>query len=82
MDARVDVDLRTILPGKRRQAKFQPEWMRAIYEVATRKRSNIQVGFVVRFSYSCSVVQSPAAVDLFAEAWTAMSPIIGFVLDD
>ncbi len=82
MDARLDVDLRTILPGKRRDAKFQPEWMRAIYEVATRKRSNIQMGLVVRFPYSGSVVRSPAAVDLFAEAWKAMSPIIGFVLDD
>lgn len=82
MDARLDVDLRTILPGKRREAKFQPEWMRAIYEVATRKRSNIQMGLVVRFRYSCPLVRSPAAVDLFAEAWTAMSPILGFVLDD
>jgi hypothetical protein len=82
MDARLDVDLRTILPGKRREAKFQPEWVRAIYQVATRKRSNIQMGFVVLFPYDCPVVRSPAAVDLFADAWSAMSPIIGFVLED
>jgi hypothetical protein len=82
MDARLEADLRTILPGRRREAKYQPEWMRAIYEVATRKRSNIQMGLVVRFPYTCSVVRSPAAVDVFAEAWKAMSPIIGFVLDE
>jgi hypothetical protein len=81
-DARTEADLRTILPGKRRDARFQPEWMRAIYQVATRKHSNIQLGFVIHFPYSSSVVRSPAAVDLFAEAWTAMSPIIGFVIDD
>jgi len=81
-DARLDVDLRTILPGSRREAKFQPEWVRALFEVASRKRSNIQMGFVVRFRYSCSVLRSPAAVDLFAEAWMAMSPIIDFVLED
>ena len=82
IDARLDVDLRTIVPGERREAKFQPEWMRAMYEIATRKRSNIQMGFVVRFPYTCSVLRSPAAVDLFAEAWKAMSPIIDFVLKD
>jgi len=81
-DARIMADLRTIVPGKRREAKFQPEWIRAIYEVMTQKRSNIQMGFAVTFSYSCSVVRSRAAVDLFADAWTAMSPIIDFVLTD
>ncbi len=81
-DARIMADLRTILPGKRREAKFQPEWIRAIYEVMTQKRSNIQMGFVITFSYSCSVLRSRAAVDLFADAWTAMSPIIDFVLTD
>lgn len=82
MDARLEADLRTILPGRRREAKYQPEWMRAIYDVATRKRSNIQMGFVVRFPYSCSAVRSPAAVGLFAEAWKALSPIIAFVRDE
>jgi len=81
-DARLDMDLRTILRGGRRQVKFQPEWVRAIYEVATRKRSNIQLGFVIRFRYTCPVLRSPAAVDLFAQAWLAMSPILAFVLDD
>lgn len=80
-DARVEADLRTMLAGSRREAKYQPEWVRAIYEVATRKRSNVQMGFVIRFRYSCPILRSPAAVDLFAEAWTAMSPIIDFVLE-
>lgn len=80
-DARLSVDLRTIVPGRRKEAKFQPEWIRAIYQVMTRKQSNIQLGFVIRFPYSCSRVRSAAAVDLFADAWKAMSPIVNFVLD-
>jgi hypothetical protein len=78
MDARLEVDLRTIVPGKRREAKFQPEWIQAVYEVMTRKRSNIEMGFVVRFPYGCRAVRSRAAVDLFADAWIAMSPIITY----
>lgn len=82
VDARLDADLRTIVRGKRREAKYQPQWVRAIYEVMTQKRSNIQLGLEVRFSYQCPVVRSPKAIDLFAESWKAMSPIIAFVLKD
>ncbi len=81
-DARLDADLRTIVPGKRREAKYQPQWVRAIYEVITQKRSNIQFGLDVLFSYKCPIVRSPKAIDLFAESWKAMSPIIAFVIDD
>ncbi len=82
VDARLEIDLRTIIPGKRREAKHQPEWARAMYQVMTRKRSNIQLGLVVHFSYLCPVVRSRKAVELFAKSWIAMSPIIDFVLDD
>ena len=81
-DARLNADLRTILKGKRREAKFQPEWIRAIYQVMARKRSNIQMGFVILFRYECPIVRSSGAMDLFAEAWKAMSPIIAFATDD
>jgi len=81
-DARLEIDLRTILPGKRREAKYQPEWARAMYEVMAYKRSNIQLGFVVDFSYECPVVRSARAVSLFAEAWVAMSPTLSLTLGE
>lgn len=82
LDARAEADLRTIIPGKRREAKYQPQWVSAIYEVITHKRSNIQLGVEVHFPYACPVIRSVRAVDLFASAWIAMSPLIDFVLDD
>jgi hypothetical protein len=82
LDARAEADLRTIVPGKRREAKYQPQWIGSIYDVMTQKRSNIQLGVDVHFSYDCPVSRSAKAVDLFAKAWIAMSPLIDFVLED
>lgn len=82
LDARLEADLRTIIPGKRKAAKYQPEWARSIYDVMTRKKSNIQLGLVVHLAYDCPIVRSPAAVELFAASWIAMSPILSFVLDE
>lgn len=82
IDARLDADLRTIVPGKRREAKHQPEWIRSIYQVVTNKRSNIQLGIDVHLTYDCPIVRSPDATELFAQAWVGMSPMLDFVLDD
>lgn len=32
--------------------------------------------------HSCPVIRSPQAVELFADAWKAMSPILGLVLGE
>lgn len=82
IDAVLQADLRTIVPGKRREAKFQPQWISAIYHVMTQKRSNIQLGIEVHFSYDSPVVRSRRAIELFAKSWIAMSPLIDFVLED
>jgi len=82
VDARVEADLRTIVPGSRSVAKFQPQWAVAIYEALTHKRSNIQLELSVELSYRCPIVRSPKAVDLFAESWIAMSPLIDFVIEE
>ena len=81
-DARLEADLRTIIPGKRREAKYQPQWVSAIYQVMSQKRSNIQLGVEVHLSYDCPVVRSARAIGLFAASWIAMSPLIDFVLED
>ena len=82
VDARLDADLRTVVSGTRSAVKYQPEWAYAIYDVITQKRSNIQFGLEVQFSYDCSVVRSAVAADLFAEAWVALSPVLPFVLGE
>jgi len=82
VNARLDADLRTIVPGKRREAKHQPEWISAIYHVLTNKRSNIQFGLSARFQHDCPVIRSAKASELFAEAWVGMKPLLDFVLQE
>lgn len=81
VDARLDADLRTAIPGNRGGVRYQPQWIEAIYNVLVNKRSNLQLGVLVEFSYACKLVRSPKAIELFADAWKAMSPLLEFVVD-
>ncbi|UUO05342.1 hypothetical protein M4951_18410 [Blastopirellula sp. J2-11] len=80
IDARLDADLRTAFRGNQSGVKYQPQWVEAIYQLLINKRSNIQLGVDVQFSYSCPIVRSAKAVSLFADTWKAISPLINFVL--
>jgi len=80
VDARLEVNLRTLVPGKRKEAKYQPEWATAIHQVLSNKRSNIQLGIETNLSYDCAKVRSQQVIDLFAESWIAMFPIVDFGL--
>ncbi len=82
VDAHLAADIRTILPGRRREAKYQPQWARAIYAVLAEKQSNIQFGIEVQLSYDCPKVRTPGAVDLFAQALIALHPLVRFALND
>ena len=79
VDGRIDADLRTAIRLKGSMVKYQPEWVESIYNLVVNKRSNIQLGFDISFEYHCPVVQSPKVVDLFADTWKAMGPILEFV---
>jgi hypothetical protein len=79
VDGRIDADLRTAIRLKGSMVKYQPEWVESIYNLVVNKRSNIQLGFDISFEYQCPVVQSPKVVDLFADTWKAMAPILEFV---
>jgi hypothetical protein len=81
VDGRIEADLRTAVKQKGGLIKYQPEWIEAIYELLINKRSNIQLGFDVRFSYDCPTLRSAEATDLFAESWQAMFPIFELVID-
>lgn len=82
VDAKLEADIRTVVSGRRKAPKYQPEWGRSVYEVITHKQSNIQLQLNLELSYACPIVRSQRAVDLFAEGWIAMSPIIDFILED
>lgn len=82
VDGRIELDLRTCLATGSSIVKYQPEWAEALYHLLVNKRSNIQFGIEMQFSYSCETVKSPAALDLFADSWKAMKPLLDFVLCD
>lgn len=81
IDGRIDVDLRTAIRGNGTLVKYQPQWIEAIYELLVHKKANIQLGFDVQFLYSCKAIRSAEAVELFADSWIAMSPILGLAVD-
>ena len=80
VDGELNVDLRACVRANASSIKYQPEWIDAIYNLLTHKRSNIQFGLMMRFDNACPVIRSPAAVDLIADSWKAMRPILDFVL--
>lgn len=81
VDARLESDLRTLVPDGSGGVKHQPQWSESIYTLLTEKRSNIQFGVEVRFDYRCERVRSPECADLFARTWIACKPLIDFVLN-
>ncbi len=80
VDGRIMADLRTCVASSTSDVKYQPEWMNAIYNVLTRKQSNIQCGIEVQFDYGCSIIRSPGAVELFVQSWLATRPLLELVL--
>ena len=81
-DGRIEVDMRTLAGCPKARVNRQPEWIDAIYNLLIHKRSNIQFGVEVRFQYDCPIVRSREVVDLFADTWTALKPLLGFVPSD
>lgn len=79
-DARLDVDLRTAVKQSCDRIRYQPQWLGAVYKVLVERRSNIQFGCDVQFGYDCKIIQSSAAVDLIADTWKALWPLVEFAL--
>jgi hypothetical protein len=81
VDAHLEADLRTAFTTKVTGVRHQPQWIDAIYEVLVNKRSNIQLGVEVLFRYTCPRVRSLEIVELFADTWKALAPLIKFVTE-
>ncbi len=79
IDGLLKADLRTCIDSDS-PVKYQPQWIESLFSLLVNKRSNIQFGIDVEFSYSCPIVQTAKVVDLFVEAWKAMSPLLELVL--
>lgn len=81
-DGRLEFDLRTIRKSSKSAVRYQPQWLDALFDLLINRRSNMQFGIEVRFSYDCPIVRSSAASSLFAETWIALAPLIVFVTSE
>lgn len=81
-DGRLEVDMRTLVGCPKAGVSRQPEWIDAVYNLLTHKHSNMQFGVEVRFKYDCPIVRSREVVDLFADTWIALKPLLDFVLSN
>ncbi|MEM1210362.1 MAG: hypothetical protein AAGI54_13955 [Planctomycetota bacterium] len=79
LDADLSFDLRTTLAGKRKEAKYQPEWAEMAFKLLKSKRSNMQFAIRTDFSYACPAVQSRDVVALYIEAYRCMSKVLSLV---
>jgi hypothetical protein len=76
IDARIDFDLRTAVPGG--APKVQPLWLAAAYGAFVDKAGSnyqIQIGAVLRYD-RCPELQEANALDLIAGAWLACKPLV------
>ena len=78
IDARVEYDLRTAFPSRKRQPiKIQSEWLKATYDALAKKRSNLQVGVGAIFPYrTCRATKSPEILNYIAQTWIACKPLL------
>ena len=76
LDARIEFDLRTAVPGSG-GPKAQPRWLSAAYGSFVKKEnSNYQIQLGVMFPYSrCPELAGQDALDLIVESWLACKPL-------
>jgi hypothetical protein len=80
MDARIDFDLRTAVPGVG-PVVVQPLWLSAAYGALARKRGanyELQVGAVFPYD-KCPSLQKASAIRMIEQAWLACKPLVDVV---
>lgn len=83
LDARIEYDLRTAFPEKRKGTKVrpQPQWLKATYDALSKKRSNLQVAIGAIFPYrACPATKDRKIVDHTAHTWLACKPLLDVML--
>ena len=74
-DGLLELDLRTLIPGKHEGVKCQPQWAEAVFALLVAKRSNMQMGVGANFAYG-EATQGVEVLDLLAGAWIALEPLL------
>jgi len=77
-DASLEFDLRTAFSnGKHGVTKFQPQWLQAVNDVLSKKRSNVQLAVGAAFYFDeCADVRTPKILDHILATWSCCKPLI------
>jgi hypothetical protein len=76
IDARMTFDLQTSQPRGVGRVKRQAEWVSLFAELLRVKRANIQFGYWVSLPWGTKGLDSRDSLNLIAESWCAMEPLI------
>lgn len=81
-DGIIKFDLRTVFKAKKSGVKYQPQYLKAAYEILTHRKANLQLEIGVEIPYSQSeVLKTPKAVNLIKEAFLAFKPFLDHALN-
>ncbi len=79
-DAKLQFDLRTAFRGQKgwqEKVRPQPQWLETVYEVLSKKHSNLQLAVGAIFPYSrCPAATTPKVLDHIAAVWLSCKPLI------
>lgn len=79
-DGLLRFDPRTALSAARRvrgQVKYQPQWLRTVYDLLKNRQSNLQFQVGADFPYErCQVVATPKVKDAAIDVWLACKPLV------
>jgi hypothetical protein len=85
VDALLEFDLRASFrtkDSKGKAPKFQPQWLRSVYDALNDRKANLQLAAGVRFPYDrCIATNTREILDHIACAWIACEPLISKILD-
>ena len=80
VDARLDFKLETChTGGDKARVKRQPEWVKLFAELLSRKKANIQFGYVVHLPWGTKGLDSRESLALIVESWQALKPLLDTV---
>jgi len=80
VDARIEFDLRTAVGTAASAVKAQPQWVRAVFDALSAKRSNLQVAIGAILPYGDSHMHSREILNVIAGVWGGCKPWLATIL--
>ncbi len=79
IDAKLTFNLQTSESRGTGPVKRQPEWVKLFAELFSRKRSNIQFGYMMHLPWGTQGLDGRDSLRLIANSWCAMKPLLDLI---